>query len=88
MEQAVIKVLPIKLAMGKRQDHYRLGWEEKQKAGKSLVSPDVEHQYNLPEGKKYDLQGDGLTDIKVEDSVNNALDMLNSVNPLFDIKKK
>ncbi|WP_225879225.1 4Fe-4S dicluster domain-containing protein [Isorropodon fossajaponicum symbiont] len=30
MEEAVIKVLPIKLAMGKRQEHYKLGWEEEE----------------------------------------------------------
>ncbi len=88
MEEAVIKVLPHKLAMGKRHDSYKLGWEEKQKAGKSLVTPDVEHKYNLPEGKKYDLQGDGLTDVKVDNPIDNALDTLNSFNPLFDIKKK
>jgi len=63
MEKAVIKVLPTKLAMGKRQEHYKLGWEEKQKKGKSLVTPDIKHQYNLPKGKKYDLQGKGLSDI-------------------------
>jgi len=88
MEEAVIKVLPTKLAMGKRQDHYKLGWEEKQKSGKSLVSPDIEHKYNLPEGKKYDLQGKGLTDVKFESSLDNALDTLNKFNPLFDIKSK
>ena len=88
MEEAVIKILPINLAKGRRQDHYKLGWEEKQKAGKSLVSPDVKHQYNLPKGKKYDLQGEGLTDVKVESSLGNALDTLNSFNPLFDIKRK
>ena len=87
-EEAVIKVLPLKLATGKRQDHYKLGWEEKQKHGKSLVTPDVDHKYNLPEGKKYDLQGEGLIDIKTDSSLDNALDTLNSMNPLFDIKRK
>jgi ferredoxin-type protein NapG len=33
---------------------------EKEKAGGSLVAPDVEHQYNLPEGMKYE-SGKGLT---------------------------
>ena len=88
MEEAVIKVLPTKLAMGKRQDSYKLGWEQKQKSGKSLVSPDIKHEYNLPEGKKYDLQGEGLTDIKVESTLDNALESLNKFNPLFDIKSK
>ena len=39
---------------------YRLGWEEKEKAGKSLVTPDKEHKYNLPEGLKYEHEGEGL----------------------------
>ncbi|MCW8923375.1 MAG: hypothetical protein OQK69_07070 [Gammaproteobacteria bacterium] len=25
-----------------------------------MVTPDTEHQYNLPEGVRYDLQGEGL----------------------------
>ncbi|EEZ79718.1 MAG: ferredoxin-type protein NapG [Candidatus Thioglobus sp.] len=88
MEEAVIRVLPIKLAMGKRQDHYKLGWEEKQKSGQSLVTPDLKHKYNLPEGKKYDLQGEGLTDVKIDSTLDNALESLNKFNPLFDIKRK
>ncbi len=60
MEEAAIKVFPMHLAKGKLGGHYRLGWQEKEKAGKSLVAPDVEHQYNLPEGVRYDLQGEGL----------------------------
>jgi ferredoxin-type protein NapG len=60
LEEAAIKVFPIKLAKGELGGHYRLGWEEKKKAGKSLVAPDAEHQYNLPEGSKYE-QGRGLT---------------------------
>ncbi len=60
LEKAAIKVFPIELAKGELGHHYRFGWEEKAKAGRSLVTPDVEHQYNLPEGVKYDLQGKGL----------------------------
>lgn len=60
LEEAAIKVFPIRLAKGEIGRHYRLGWKEKEKAGKSLVTPDVEHQYNLPEGVRYDLQGKGL----------------------------
>ena len=60
LERAAIKVLPIALARGELGHHYRLGWEEKQKAGESLVAPDVEHQYNLPEGYRYDYGGRGL----------------------------
>lgn len=59
LEEAAIKVYPIKLAKGELGGHYRLGWEEKKKAGKSLVAPDAEHQYNLPEGYRYE-QGRGL----------------------------
>jgi len=60
LERAAIKVLPVALARGELGHHYRLGWEEKQKAGESLVTPDVEHQYNLPEGYRYDYGGRGL----------------------------
>ena len=59
LEQAAIKVLPAKLAKGELGHHYRLGWEEKEKAGKSLVAPEIEHQYTLPEGSRYE-QGRGL----------------------------
>ena len=57
-----IKVFPTHLAMGDPGKFYRLGWEEKQRAGGSLVTPDAPHQYNLPEGKRYDYEGDGLID--------------------------
>lgn len=60
LEEAAIKVLPTKLAKGQLGHHYRLGWEEKQKAGKSLVTPDMQHEYNLPEGTEYDYEGKGL----------------------------
>ena len=38
----------------------RIALDEKEKAGRSLVAPDVEHQYNLPEGMKYE-SGKGLS---------------------------
>ena len=60
LEEAAIKILPLKLAKGELGHHYRLGWEEKEKAGKSLVTPDLEHKYNLPEGLKYEHEGQGL----------------------------
>jgi len=60
MEQAAIKVLPVKLARGELGHHYRLGWEEKRRAGDSLVTPDVPHRYNLPEGQRYEYGGEGL----------------------------
>jgi ferredoxin-type protein NapG len=37
LEQAAIKVLPMELARGQLGDHYRWGWQEKQRAGHSLV---------------------------------------------------
>ncbi len=60
LEEAAIKVFPIHLAKGELGHHYRVGWKEKEKAGRSLVTPDIKHRYNLPEGVRYDLQGEGL----------------------------
>lgn len=40
LEKAAIKVLPLALAKGELGHHYRWGWKEKEKAGKSLI-PDV-----------------------------------------------
>jgi ferredoxin-type protein NapG len=37
LKEAAIKVYPIKLAKGELGGHYRLGWEEKKKAGQSLI---------------------------------------------------
>ena len=54
---------------------------EKEKAGEALVTPDTEHRYNLPEGVRYELQGEGLIiDEKVEETPfsGNPLDTLNS----------
>ena len=60
LEEAAIKVLPLRLARGKLGEHYRIGWEEKERAGESLAAPDAEHQYNLPEGYRYESGGRGL----------------------------
>lgn len=60
LQEAAIKVLQMALARGAPGQHYRLGWEEKRKAGESLVEPDVEHRYNLPEGYRYEYGGRGL----------------------------
>ena len=60
LEEAAIKVLPARLAKGELGHHYRWGWKEKQKAGGSLVTPDQQHRYNLPEGERYDYEGKGL----------------------------
>ena len=37
LEEAAIKVLPMDIAKGLLGRHYRLGWKEKQNAGKSLI---------------------------------------------------
>ncbi len=60
LEEAAIKVLPMHLAKGELGHHYRLGWEEKAEHGGSLVTPDTEHRYNLPEGLSYEHGGRGL----------------------------
>jgi ferredoxin-type protein NapG len=59
---AAIKVFPLYMAKGQLSAHYRLGWVEKEKAGSSLVAPDIEHQYNLPEGMRYE-HGKGLSTV-------------------------
>jgi ferredoxin-type protein NapG len=59
---AAIKVYPTELAKGEPGKHYRLGWVEKNKAGGSLVAPDVEHRYHMPEGLKYEY-GKGLSKV-------------------------
>ena len=81
LEEAAIKVFPTHLAKGALGEHYRLGWKEKEKAGEALVTPDAEHRYNLPEGVRYDLQGEGLIiDGEAEETPfsSNPLDTLNS----------
>lgn len=52
LEVAAIKVYPVKLAKGKLGAHYKLGWEEKRKAGQSLVENRnlVDLPDRLPEG--------------------------------------
>jgi ferredoxin-type protein NapG len=60
LPDAAIKVLPVALAKGESAGHYRWGWEEKEQAGGSLVTPDPEHRYNLPEGVDYEPEGPGL----------------------------
>ena len=59
LDETAIRVMPIALAKGLSK-HYRLSWQENQKAGNSLVAPDTPHEYNLPEGLRYDRQGKGL----------------------------
>lgn len=48
---ATIKVLPVELARGQLGEHYRLGWEEKQKHGESLIPEALDLPDRRPEGR-------------------------------------
>jgi ferredoxin-type protein NapG len=50
LDVAAIKVFPLELAQGAADQHYRLGWQEKQKAGHSLVPSDRVIPIRRPEG--------------------------------------
>lgn len=80
LDEAAIKVFPMHLAKGELGKHYRLGWDQKSDNGKSLINPDPEHQFNLPEGAHYDFNKGGLrfdkSDDKVESSGDKALSRL------------
>ncbi len=81
LEVPAIKVYPINLAKGQLGQHYRLGWEEQQKNGQSLVAPDTEHQYNLPQGMKYE-HGKGLSNAAPAGSApGNSIDSLSVPSP-------
>jgi len=84
LEEAAIKVFPVGLAKGLLGRHYRLGWEQKADAGGALVTPDLPHQYNLPEGMRYEHGGEGL--IREEGASSpfsaNPLDTLNGKGDL------
>lgn len=80
VEKATIKVLPFHLAQGEMGSFYRLGWEEKEKAGGSLVTPDLPHHYTLPEGQSYEFEGRGLIENDVSNETpfgDSAVDALN-----------
>jgi ferredoxin-type protein NapG len=49
LEEAAIKVLPVRLAKGAPGKHYRLGWEEKEKAGGSLIKDTIQLPARRPE---------------------------------------
>lgn len=49
LENPAIKVLPLAQAKGELGRHYRLGWEEKEKAGHSLIPPVLELPVRKPE---------------------------------------
>lgn len=52
LEKAAIKVLPIAVAKGELGKHYRWGWEEKDKAGKSLIDDVLDLPDRVPEALK------------------------------------
>ena len=80
LEEAAIKILPLELAKGELGHHYRWGWKEKNKAGSSLVTPDQEHRYNLPEGQRYDYEGGGLIFENKTDDTPFSNDPLSTLN--------
>lgn len=82
LQEAAIKILPEHLVKGELGDHYRVGWEQKADAGGSLVTPDTQHQYTLPEGMSYDHGGEGL--IMGEQSEKTPF----SSNPLDTLNRK
>ncbi|HRE18507.1 MAG TPA: ferredoxin-type protein NapG [Rhodocyclaceae bacterium] len=53
LPEAAIKVFPIKLAKGKLPDHYRKGWEEKEKHGGSLIGEQTQLPARGLEDKPY-----------------------------------
>lgn len=60
LQTAAIKVYPLALAKGQLGAHYRLGWEEKRKAGRSLVEDEgiVDLPDRMPEGVKLEGHSD------------------------------
>ncbi len=50
LPQAAIKVLPQRLARAEAAEHYRLGWEEKEKAGGALVPDIIDLPDRMPGG--------------------------------------
>lgn len=91
-DEAAIKVIPVQLARSGGSGHYRFGWEEKAKnKGEALVTPDVEHKYNLPEGLEYEHGGRGLIESPVPapaDSAAPASDSPFPDNPLDTLNRK
>lgn len=51
--EAAIKVLPHRLAQGSRAEHYRRGWEEREKAGESLIGEQIELPVRGMENQPY-----------------------------------
>ncbi len=55
LETAAIRVLPLPLARGAIGGHYRLGWDEKAKAGKSLI--DERQMIQMPQRRPEPASG-------------------------------
>jgi ferredoxin-type protein NapG len=53
LEEAAIKVLPVALARGRLGEHYRKGWEEREKHGGSLIGDQLELPVRGLEDKRY-----------------------------------
>lgn len=53
LPEAAIKVMPLHLAQGRLPEHYRKGWEEKEKHGGSLIGEQVELPVRGLESKAY-----------------------------------
>jgi ferredoxin-type protein NapG len=51
LEEAAIKVLPFAQAKGRLGAHYRLGWEEKRKAGGALIPEQLQLPTRRPQGQ-------------------------------------
>jgi ferredoxin-type protein NapG len=51
LEKAAIKVLPRRLALGELGEHYRLGWEEKERRGEFLLPDLIDLPDRVPEAK-------------------------------------
>jgi ferredoxin-type protein NapG len=49
--EAAIKVLPVKLASSGGSSHYRLGWKEKEKAGRALIPDALELPTRRPDAR-------------------------------------
>lgn len=87
LEEAAIRIFPSALAKGSIGEHYRLGWKEKGAKGKSLVTPDIEHQYNLPEGVQYNYNQGGLT-ISKDQSADASPFSSNPLDTLKNLQKQ
>ena len=51
LEEAAIKVLPRRVALGELGAHYRLGWEEKERRGESLLPDLIDLPDRVPEAQ-------------------------------------